>query len=87
MARTRKQKQQSAPAGRAASAAASWADPDVRAARTTRNGCRVGRQDYPSVRAAFEALGLPLAKHIRFRAELKRKGRATFEGKRFVLTE
>ncbi len=86
MAKTRKQKQP-APAGRAASAAASWSDPDVRAARTTRNGCRVGRQEYPSVRAAFEALGLPLAKHIRFRAELKRKGKATFEGKRFTLTE
>ncbi len=85
MVKTRKQKQQTAP--RAASAAASWADPDVRTARTTRNGCRVGRQDYPSVRAAFEALGLPLAKHIRFRAELKAKGRATFEGRRFTLTD
>lgn len=80
-------RKQPAPTGRAASAAASWADPDVRAARTTRNGCRVGRQSYPSVRAAFEALGLPLAKHIRFRAELKAKGRATFEGRRFTLLD
>lgn len=82
---TRKGKQQPEPETRATKIAATWADPAVRAARTTRNAVKVGRTTYRSVREAFRVLGLPDSQHIRFRAELKAAGRATFAGHRFVL--
>ncbi|MGN6083169.1 hypothetical protein [Trinickia sp.] len=36
-------------------------------------------REYASVRAAFEALHLPLAKHVRFRLALKDAGALSFE--------
>lgn len=63
--------------------AASWTDPDVYAARLTRQGTfvTVGKKthEYNSVRAAFEALGLPISKHIRFRMKLKEAGEMAFQ--------
>ena len=46
---------------------------------------RVGGVEYRSVKDAFEKLKLPLEKHIRFRAELKANGKATFDGHKFML--
>ena len=43
---------------------------------------------YRSVKIAFEALGLPLGRHIKFRADLHKEGRKVFEheGKQLVFT-
>ena len=49
-----------------------WADPEVRLARCTRNKVLVDGQEYNSVRAAFLEKGLPLGKHITFRGQLKK---------------
>lgn len=49
-----------------------------------RNGVSVNGVNYRSVKAAFIALNLPLAKHIKFRMELKKVGCKTFAG--FVFT-
>jgi hypothetical protein len=72
---------------RSAAISASWADPDVRAARTARAKVRVGGVVYRSVREAFQALGLPDSKHIRFRMDLKATGKESFGGHTFVLVE
>jgi capsule polysaccharide export protein KpsE/RkpR len=67
----------------AAGISASWADPEVRDARLTRQGVAVvvgGKaSQYNSTKAAFEALGLPISKHIRFRMKLKEAGKLAFE--------
>lgn len=60
---------------RAFGGAESWADPAVRAARLTRHQVRVDGVLYRSVAAAFEALGLPMSKHIAFRGQLKAAGK------------
>ena len=52
-----------------------WQNPDVRAARCERSAVCVDGQDYPSVRAAFLELGLPMGKHIQFRGKLKEQGK------------
>lgn len=67
------------PAARAAKIAASWADAAVASARKARHSVTFttddsGARTYRSVCAAFEALGLPMGKHIAFRAELKAAG-------------
>lgn len=49
----------------------------------TRNHVIANGVEYRSVKQAFEALGLPLAKHIKFRAQLKMAGVATFQGVQF----
>lgn len=54
---------------------ASWKIPEVRTARCERSAVDVDGETYRSVRAAFEALGLPISKHIAFRMELKEKGK------------
>lgn len=59
--------------------AESWKNPEVAAKRSKRDGVFVGKEHYRSVRAAFEALGLPLEKHIPFRMIVKENGKATFE--------
>jgi len=63
--------------------AASWADPEVAAARTKRHGVTVtfegATTDYRSVREAFRHFRLPDSKHIKFRLGLKAAGVATFE--------
>ena len=67
--------------------AESWKDPKVAEKRLTRDGVRVSTivdqeetdLDYRSTAAAFRELGLPLSKHIRFRAKLKAAKVAVFE--------
>jgi len=57
----------------------SWANPEVAAARAKRDAVSVeGKGEFKSVAAAFKALNLPMAKHIKFRMELKAKGAAKF---------
>jgi uncharacterized glyoxalase superfamily protein PhnB len=56
---------------------ASWDNPEVRAARTSRIAISVNGEEYTSVRAAFVALGLPLGRHIRFRGALRAAGQVT----------
>lgn len=80
-------------ASNSAGVAASWADPAVKAARTTRNGVTVTLDDedgtevfeYKSTRTAFEAHDLPDGKHIRFRMKLKASKAEMFEheGKKY----
>lgn len=69
---------------RSSAIAASWTKPGVREARAARHSVKVDGQDYRSVLAAFQALGLNVNKHIKFRAELKASGKAVFEGHKFV---
>lgn len=71
--------------GMSASIAASWQDKAVALARSTKNKVKVGGEEYRSVAAAFEALKLPMSKHIPFRAKLKAHGRAAFEGHTFTI--
>lgn len=67
----------------AESVAASWEDPAVHAARTTRNHVIVSHggesATFRSVRAAFEELELPMEKHIKFRTKMKKVGRMPFD--------
>lgn len=72
---------------RAAAIAASWADPEVKAARVTRHSVNVNGVEYRSVREAFKALGLPDSKHIKFRMDLKATGKQSFGGHVFVLAD
>lgn len=78
------------PAARAAKIAASWAVPEVAAARVTRNGVTFtdlsGVRSFRSVCAAFEALGLPMSRHIAFRAQLKAAGALAGFGGDWALT-
>ena len=74
------------------SIAASWNDPEVRAARSARHHVEVTDQQggvhvYRSVKQAFDALGLPLGQHIKFRGELKAAGELTFNGFKFKAIE
>lgn len=67
------------PAGRAAAIAASWTNPATLAARTARHSVTFtdssgAARSFRSVREAFEALSLPLGRHIAFRAKLKAAG-------------
>lgn len=71
------------PGDLSAAVAASWANPDTRAARSARHAVRVGKETYKSVRAAFDALGLDLGKHVKFRGELVAAGKAEFSGHKF----
>lgn len=70
---------------RSAGVAASWTNPEVKAARSTRHAVAVDGVEYRSVREAFAALGLPMSKHIKFRGELKKAGEGVFEGHDFKL--
>jgi hypothetical protein len=71
---------------RAESIAKSWKDPEVHAARSARNGCKVGGQVYTSVPMAFRDLKLDMKKHQRVRRQMVLNGHVTFEGHRFTLT-
>lgn len=70
-------------ASNSAGVAASWARPDVFAARLKRDGVSVtingATAEYTSTREAFRAYRLPSSKHIRFRMKLKAAGEAVFE--------
>lgn len=87
----RKQGKVADAAGRAAAISASWADPAVAQARTTRHAVYVSNQaggaEYKSVLAAFEALGLPTGQHIRFRGQLKAAGKLEGFGYKWKLVE
>lgn len=63
---------------------ATWADPDIRQRRQTRDGVTVevegaAARAYKSTRAAWDALDLPPAKCIPFRIKLKAEGSLVFE--------
>lgn len=73
---------------RAASIAASWDDKQVAAARAQRNHVIVeGVGEFRSVKEAFIRLGLPVAKHIRFRMQLKAASTAQFASHTFKIVE
>jgi hypothetical protein len=78
---------------RAARIAASWSDPEVRADRLVRVGCRVtvpGTAEsrvFPSVAKAFIALNLPMSRHIRVRMDMKHAGSVEFMGRVFERVE
>jgi hypothetical protein len=71
-------------ATRSAAIAASWDDPAVAAARAARHGVTIHDKNgkllgtWKSLRAAFVALGLPLAPHIRVRGQLVAAGSIQF---------
>lgn len=67
------------PSDRGAAIAASWKDPKIAAKRAERTHVKASGQIYRSVREAFEALELPLSKHIKFRMELKAVHELTFK--------
>jgi len=74
-------KAESAPAehkNRSLAARESWGSSKVAKARSARDGVKVEGVAYRSVAAAFKELGLPMGKHIPFRAQVKRDGHATF---------
>lgn len=56
----------------------SWTDPKVAAARSERTHVKASGKMFRSVKQAFEELGLPLEKHIRFRMQLKQVAEMTF---------
>lgn len=72
------------PAERADSVSATWEDDAVRAARSTRDSVWAGLAgseliEYKSVRVAFAELALPDSKHVRFRGQLKKSRRESFD--------
>ena len=69
-----------------AAISASWGDEKVAQARKVRDTVLVtGHGHFRSVKAAFEQLGLPLEKHIKFRLALKSKREANFAGFHFKI--
>lgn len=74
-----------APADRSAAISRSWEDKVVAAKRATHHKVVVDGSIYRSVRAAFEALGLPLGSHIKFRMELKSAGAKKFADHSFSI--
>jgi hypothetical protein len=58
----------------------SWNDKGIAASRATRDNVAVEGHEgvFRSVGEAFKTLKLPMGKHIRFRGELKQKGKLTF---------
>ena len=74
-------------AARSAAVAKSWTNKATAKARTTRHGCRIGREQYASVPEAFRAMGWSLGSMQRVRLLVKREGRAVFEGKTITLVQ
>lgn len=72
---------------RSAAIAESWADPAVKAKRSARHKVRVDGVEFRSVAAAFEALGLPMNQHVKFRGSLKQEGVANAYGKHWEIIE
>lgn len=70
-----------------ASVKRSWQNDDIHNARTMRNHVYVTypshgqsvKEEFRSVREAFERLALPMSRHIRFRTQLKKIGAKCFE--------
>ena len=52
----------------------SWSDKAVHDRRSVKHRVQVNGAEFKSVRAAFEHHGLPMTKHIKFRAQLKAAG-------------
>jgi len=77
--KTKQPKVAKEPSDRGAAIAASWKDPKVAAKRAERTHVKASDQIYRSVREAFEQLGLPLSKHIKFRMSLKEAHQMTFK--------
>lgn len=77
--REKKVREPKEPADRSAAIAKSWENPQTKAKRSKRDHVVVAGQEYRSVKAAFEALKLPLEKHIAFRMTVKHNGEAVFE--------
>jgi len=74
---------------RSTAIANSWQDKKIAAKRAERSNVSVaGHGQFRSVKEAFEKIGLPLSKHIKFRMHLKAEQTATFEdeGKKFKFT-
>ncbi len=70
-----------------ANIAATWRDPTVKAARTTRHAVEVAGQQHSSFKAACLALGLDLASHTKARKAMKRDGSVVFRGHTFTLAQ
>jgi hypothetical protein len=69
---------------RAAGARRSWDNIDTFNKRRQRTNVSVeGKGEFRSVAAAFKALELPMARHIPFRADLKKAGTLEIEGMKF----
>lgn len=67
---------------------ASWKNAEVAAKRAKRDHVEVeGKGVFPSVLKAFQALGLPVSKHIKFRMELKAQGSAKFGSYNFKIVK
>lgn len=80
-----KAKEKKEPGDISAAVAETWKDPEVAATRSARHSVKVKGEVYKSVRAAFDALGLDLAKHVAFRGKLVKEGKAEFDGHKFEL--
>lgn len=65
--------------------AKSWTVPETAEKRSQRSAVEVDGQVYRSVRAAFEALGLPMKHHIPFRMDLKAAGTSTDFGHKWKI--
>lgn len=73
------------PTRRSSGIAKSWADPETRKARMTRHAVECDGVTYESLEKAFKALGLPMAKFIGFRKDLKAYGEQSFGSHDFKL--
>lgn len=74
---------------RSQAVAATWQDANIAARRKERSAVEVkGHGEFRSVKAAFDALELPLGKHITFRLRLKQEGSSLFvhDGKKYEFT-
>lgn len=78
---------ESTKAKRAESITNSWKDPAVAAKRAERHAVRVDGHEYRSMMAAFQALGLPTSKLVKFRMRLKAEGKLTEFGREWVAIE
>lgn len=83
-----KEKKEAAHKESSAAVKKSWKDKGTRDARIKRTAVAVaGHGKFKSVMTAFQSLKLPLNKVISFRLELKEKGHATIDGKKFTIAE
>ena len=71
-------------AARPASAPAGTGAKGIRSTVSVEGGSLSGSRSFSSLRAAFEALSLPMGQHIKFRAQLKAMGKMNFNGFSFT---
>ena len=72
-------------ADRSAAISASWADPEVAAARAARHQVKVGKEVFKSFAAACRALKIDLTSHIKARGTMVAEGKVEFRGHKFTL--